>query len=213
MGREKPDFYALKAQKEGYPARSVYKLEEIQQKFGVLKKGGRVLDVGSSPGSWSLYTLKLLKGAGFVVGVDLTAPAPQEFPPNAFFFQGDIFDAKTEATLAGYGPYDTILSDAAPLTTGNRTVDTGRSFNLCERVIGWAATPLLKHQGNLVVKVFQGGDEKLLADRMRELFTQVKALRPQAVRRESFETYLVGTGKRHLEKTPVPPLAPSPDRT
>jgi len=195
MGREKPDFYALKARKEGYPARSVYKLEEIQQKFGVLKKGGRVLDVGSSPGSWSLFALKFLQGSGFVVGVDLTAPAA-EVPPNAFFFQGDIFDAKTQATLTGYGPYDTILSDAAPLTTGNRTVDTGRSFNLCERVIDLASTPLLKHQGNLVVKVFQGGDEKLLVDRMRALFAQVKPLRPQAVRKESFETYLIGIGKR-----------------
>jgi 23S rRNA (uridine2552-2'-O)-methyltransferase len=197
VGREKPDFYALKAQKEGYPARSVYKLEEIQQKFSVLKKGGRVLDVGSSPGSWSLYALKLLKGTGFVCGVDLTPPALGEFPPNAFFFQGDIFDAKTEATLAAHGPYDTILSDAAPLTTGNRTVDTGRSYNLCDRVITLAGTPLLKHQGNLVIKIFQGGDEKELGDRMRVLFTTVKALRPQAVRKESFETYFIGMGKRN----------------
>jgi len=197
VGREKPDFYALKAQKEGYPARSVYKLEEIQQKFGVLKKAGRVLDVGSSPGSWSLYTLKLLKGAGFVCGVDLTPPTPGAVPPNAFFFQGDIFDAKTEATLNSHGPYDTILSDAAPLTTGNRTVDTGRSYNLCERVILLAEGPLLKHQGNLVIKIFQGGDEKILGDMMRKIFTQVKALRPQAVRKESFETYYIGLGKRN----------------
>lgn len=198
MGREKPDFYALKAQKEGYPARSVYKLEEIQQKFGVLKRGGRVLDVGSSPGSWSLFTLKFLKGAGFVCGVDLTAPTLTSFPPNAFFFQGDIFDAPTEATLAAYGPYDTILSDAAPLTTGNRTVDTGRSYNLCDRVLALAESPLLKHQGNLVIKIFQGGDEKILGDRMRKLFTTVKALRPQAVRKESFETYYIGMGKRNV---------------
>ena len=196
MGREKPEYYALKAQKEGYPARSVYKLEEIQQKFGVLKKAGRVLDVGSSPGSWSLFTLKFLKGSGFVCGVDLTAPTLKEFPANAFFFQGDIFDAKTEAVLTSHGPYDTILSDAAPLTTGNRTVDTGRSYNLCERVISLAASPLLKHQGNLVIKVFQGGDEKVLGDQMRALFGQVKALRPQAVRKESFETYFIGIGKR-----------------
>lgn len=197
MGREKPDFYALKAQKEGYPARSVYKLEEIQQKFGVLKKGGRVMDVGSSPGSWSLYTLKFLKGAGFVCGVDLTPPTLGEFPPNGFFFQGDIFEAKTESILTEHGPYDTILSDAAPLTTGNRTVDTARSYNLCERVIELAAGPLLKHQGNLVIKAFQGGDEKQLADRMRQLFTTFKALRPAAVRKESFETYFIGIGKRH----------------
>jgi len=198
VGREKPDFYAQKAQKEGYPARSVYKLEEIHQKFNVLKKGGRFLDVGSSPGSWSLYVLKQLKGAGFVCGVDLTPPAPGEFPPNAHFFQGDIFDAKTEATLTGYGPYDVILSDAAPLTTGNRVVDTGRSYNLCERVIQLAASPLLKHQGNLVIKVFQGGDEKVLADQMRQIFATVKSLRPAAVRRESFETYYIGIGKKHV---------------
>lgn len=197
MGREKPDFYALKAQKEGYPARSVYKLEEIHQKFGVLKKGGRHMDVGSSPGSWSLYTLKFLKGTGFVCGVDLTAPTLTTFPPNAHFFQGDVFDASTEAKLATYGPYDVILSDAAPLTTGNRTVDTARSYNLCERVITLASGPLLKHQGNLVIKAFQGGDEKQLADLMRGLFTTFKALRPAAVRKESFETYFIGIGKRH----------------
>jgi 23S rRNA (uridine2552-2'-O)-methyltransferase len=196
VGREKPDYYALKAQKEGYPARSVYKLEEIHQKFSVLKKGARVLDVGSSPGSWSLYTLKLLKGSGFVCGVDLTPPTMAEFPPNSFFFQGDIFDAATEATLSKHGPYDVILSDAAPLTTGNRTVDTGRSYNLCDRVITLAGTPLLKHQGNLVIKVFQGGDEKELSDRMRAIFSTVKSLRPAAVRRESFETYFIGLGKR-----------------
>lgn len=196
MSREKPDFYALKAQKEGYPARSVYKLEEIHQKFNVLRRGGRHLDIGSSPGSWSLYTLKFLKGAGFVVGFDLTPPTTKDFPPNAFFFQGDLFDAKTQAAVAERGPYDVILSDAAPLTTGNRTVDTGRSFNICEQVIELSKS-LLKQNGNLVIKIFQGGDEKVLADRMREVFTQVKSLRPQAVRRESFETYLIGLGKKH----------------
>jgi len=198
VGREKPDFYALKAQKEGYPARSVYKLEEIHQKFNVLKRGGRHMDVGSSPGSWSLYTLKFLKGTGFVCGVDLTPPTMTEFPPNAYFFQGDIFDPKTEAVLNSHGPYDVILSDAAPLTTGNRTVDTARSYNLCERAIELAAGPMLKHQGNLVIKAFQGGDEKQLADRMRQIFTTFKALRPAAVRKESFETYFIGIGKRSV---------------
>jgi 23S rRNA (uridine2552-2'-O)-methyltransferase len=198
VGREKPDFYALKAQKEGYPARSVYKLEEIHQKLGILKREARVLDVGSSPGSWSLYVLKFLKGSGFVVGVDLNTVTLKEFPPNSFFFQGDIFEPKTEAKLRERGPYDIVLSDAAPLTTGNRLVDTGRSFRLCERVLDLAATDLLTHQGTLVMKVFQGGDEKLLTDRMREHFTQVKTLRPQAVRRESFETYLIGLGKRRV---------------
>ena len=193
MGREKPDFYALKAQREGYPARSVYKLQEIQERYRVLRKGQRVLDVGSSPGSWSLFTLKLLAGTGFLVGVDLSPVTLKSFPPNSFFFQGDIFDASTVQTLTEKGPYDVILSDAAPATTGNRTVDTARSFRLVEQVVQLAET-LLIPGGSLVAKIFQGGDEKLLVDRLRVRFEQTKILKPQAVRGESFETYLIAAG-------------------
>ena len=193
MGREKPDFYALKAQREGYPARSVYKLEEIQQKTGLLKKNLRVLDVGSSPGSWSLYTLKLLDGTGFLVGIDLAPVKLKTFPPNAFFFQGDLFDESSFVKLKEKAPYDVILSDAAPSTTGNRTVDTARSFRLVERVID-VAEQLLVPGGSLLAKVFQGGDEKVLLDRLNTRFGQTKILRPKAVRDESFETYFLATG-------------------
>lgn len=193
--RDKPDFYALKAQKEGYPARSVYKLEEIQQKFQLLKPGYKICDIGSSPGSWSLYALKLLKGSGFVCGVDLNPVTLKEFPPNSHFFQGDIFDAATLVTLKEKGPYQVLLSDAAPLTTGNRVVDTGRSFNLCWRVIE-ISRELVVHNGSLVIKVFQGGDEKTLMDEMKTIYSAVKILKPKAVRSESFETYFIGTGKR-----------------
>ena len=193
MGREKPDFYALKAQREGYPARSVYKLEEIQQKTGLLKKNLRVLDVGSSPGSWSLYTLKLLDGTGFLVGIDLAPVKLKTFPPNAFFFQGDLFDESSFVKLKEKAPYDVILSDAAPSTTGNRNVDTARSFRLVERVID-VAEQLLVPGGSLLAKVFQGGDEKVLLDRLNTRFGQTKILRPKAVRDESFETYFLATG-------------------
>ena len=193
--REKPEFYALKAQKEGYPARSVYKLEEIQQKFQIIRPGYRIADIGSSPGSWSLYSLKLLKGSGFVAGVDLNPVTIKSFPPNSHFFQGDIFTPQTLDELVRHGPYQVLLSDAAPLTTGNRTVDTGRSYNLCERVIQISRT-LVTQGGSLVIKVFQGGDEKALSEQMKEIFGQVKSLRPKAVRRESFETYFIGTQKK-----------------
>ncbi|MBI9097170.1 MAG: RlmE family RNA methyltransferase, partial [Spirochaetaceae bacterium] len=89
------------------------------------------------------------------------------------------------------GPYDTILSDAAPATTGNRTIDTGRSYSLVERVIG-LADPLLKKGGSMVLKIFQGGDEKELLDYMKTIFETVKIFKPKAVRKESFETYFIG---------------------
>lgn len=195
MNREKPDFYALKAQKEGYPARSVYKLEEINQKFKILTPGQNILDVGSSPGSWSLYALKILGDSGSLVGIDLTAPNLKKTWPNAHFFQGDIFDSSSQEILRQRGPYQVILSDAAPLTTGNRTVDTGRSWSLCDQVIR-LAKELLVPGGRLVIKVFQGGDEKSLMEDMKTFFKEVKILKPQSVRKDSFETYFIGRDKK-----------------
>lgn len=189
--REKPDFYAEKARKEGYPARSVYKLEEIQKKFNIIRPGYRIIDVGASPGSWTMYALKQTKGNGLVVGADLKPMALKKSYPNFFFMRGDVFEEETISFLAEKGPYDTILSDAAPATTGNRTIDTGRSYSLVERIIG-LADPLLKKGGSLVVKIFQGGDEKELLDFMKTIFESVKILKPKAVRKESFETYFIG---------------------
>ena len=105
--------------------------------------------------------------------------------------QGDVFDEKTISFLAEKGPYDTILSDAARATTGNRTIDTGRSYSLVERIIG-LADPLLKKGGSMVVKIFQGGDDRELFDYMKGIFGSVKTLKPKAVRKESFETYFIG---------------------
>ncbi len=189
--REKPDFYAEKARKDGYPARSVYKLEEIQKKFNIIRPGYKIIDVGASPGSWTMYALKLTKGSGLVVGADLKPMVLRESYSNFFFMQGDIFKEETISFLAEKGPYDTILSDAAPATTGNRTIDTGRSYSLVEQVIGLSG-PLLKKGGSMVLKIFQGGDEKELIDYMKTIFETVKIFKPKAVRKESFETYFIG---------------------
>lgn len=189
--REKPDFYAEKARKEGYPARSVYKLEEIQKKFNIIRPGNKILDVGASPGSWTMYALKLTRGSGLVVGADLKPMALKKSYPNFIFMQGDIFQEKTISFLAEKGPYDTILSDAAPATTGNRTIDTGRSYSLVEQIIGLSG-PLLKQGGSMVLKIFQGGDERELIDYMKTLFENVKIFKPKAVRKESFEIYFIG---------------------
>ncbi len=189
--REKPDFYAEKARKEGYPARSVYKLEEINKKFDIIRPGYKIIDVGASPGSWTMYALQKTKGLGLVVGADIKPMELRKSYPNFFFMQGDIFKEETINFLAEKGPYDTILSDAAPATTGNRTIDTGRSYSLVEQIIGLSPS-LLKTGGSMVLKIFQGGDEKELFEYMKTIFETVKIFKPKAVRKESFETYFVG---------------------
>jgi len=190
---EKPDFWAQKAKKEGYPARSVYKLQEIDGKFGLVKKGARVLDIGAAPGSWSLWVLKRLAGSGFLAAVDLQALAIAPTEPAFRFVRGDLYDETIRAELASMGPYDLVMSDAAPATTGNRFVDQSQSEAIVEAVIGYAET-LSAPGGALVAKIFQGGAEAVLLKRLRSRFSAARGFKPQACRTESFETYLVATG-------------------
>jgi 23S rRNA (uridine2552-2'-O)-methyltransferase len=246
-GYEHPDYWTLRAKKEGYPARSVYKLEEIVKKFGLLKiiyaersvrkagvregcvrEGGpTILDVGAAPGSWSLWLLRQMKGRGKLVAVDIqdlsimpqAATARSSEPilasevaeatgatgaanssgsgePNRAHFtfvKGNILDEPVRARLRELGPYNLVVSDAAPATSGNRLVDQARSEELVEAVIGMALE-VLAPRGALVTKIFQGGEERRLLTELRRHFAQARAFKPQACRSESFETYLVATG-------------------
>ena len=190
---EKPDFWAQKAKKEGYPARSVYKLMEIDEKFHLLKPGVKVLDIGAAPGSWSLFVLKRLAGKGFLSAVDLQPLGMSPAYDNFFFIQGDLYAPEVRAELLSRGPYGLVLSDAAPATTGNRIVDQGASESIVEAVIAYGEEAL-SPGGALVAKIFQGGAERPLLDQLRKRFASARAFKPQACRSESFETYLVATG-------------------
>ncbi len=190
--RNTADSYTLRARKEGYPARSVYKLEEIQKVFRIIKPGAKVLDVGAAPGSWTLYVHReILKGSGSIVAVDLNPLSLNPMPPTVTEFTGDAFSEDIKPLLESQGPYDAIISDAAPMTTGNRTVDVARSENLAESVFTLALTHLKPH-GNLVIKIFQGGGHNALLADMKKYFTKTKTFKPQACRADSFETYIVG---------------------
>ena len=210
----KLDHFSLKAQKEGYPARSVFKLKEMDEKFGLIKPGSpkarepfKVLDLGAAPGSWSLYVMRKLSIRSFttedepsLVSIDL-APLSRQYDqglfdePSFLFSQGDFTTAEIRDTIHSLGPYNLVLSDAAPATTGNRSVDTLRSLDLAETVLSYAETALAKN-GNMVVKVFQGGDTGTLLKKIRCLFETGKSFKPQSCRSESFETYYVGLGKK-----------------
>ncbi len=198
--RNTADSYTLRARKEGYPARSVYKLEEIQKQFKVIKRGDTVLDVGAAPGSWTLFTNNvLLKGVGKIVAVDLNPLNINPVPHTVISFVGDAFSKEIKLKLIEHGPYDAIISDAAPMTTGNRGVDTSRSEYLAEQVI-LLGSEHLKVGGNLVVKLFQGGGEQELMKLLRTLFTRAKVVKPKACRDDSFEVYLVGVGRKGSEE-------------
>jgi 23S rRNA (uridine2552-2'-O)-methyltransferase len=211
-GYEKPDAWSLKAQKEGYPARSVYKLKEMDEKFHLIPSAGnlagirsdppgfRVLDLGAAPGSWSLYVLRRLGGAGFLAAADL-APLSRRHDRglfeggNFFFIQGDIAAPDVREALLARGPYNLVICDAAPATTGSRAVDTLRSLELAETALGYGEAAL-KKGGALVIKVFQGGDSGALLKRFRDFFESGRAFKPSACRSGSFETYYVGLGRK-----------------
>lgn len=191
--RSRPDHYSDSARKEGYAARSVYKLSELDAKHRILRPGARVLDLGAAPGSWSQYVAKAVGPRGLVVAVDfsrLEALAPLQ---NVVAVEGDFTEEATVRAVAEYAPFDVVLSDAAPSTTGNRTVDTARSAALVESII--ASLPvLLRPGGTLLAKVFQGGEEQALLASLKERFDAAKMPKPKASRDESFETYLLGIG-------------------
>jgi len=201
---EKPDFWSQKAQKEDYPARSVYKLREIDEKFGLFAAKTpalRVLDLGAAPGSWSLYVLRTYGIAGksplFLAAADLL-PLSRHFAHGKdgfFFIQGDFTAIPVREALAGRGPYNVVMSDAAPPTTGKRTVDTMRSLSLAEDVLSLAESCLVPG-GNMAVKVFQGGETAEVLTRMKSRFDSVKSFKPSVCRSNSFETYYIGLGKK-----------------
>ncbi|MGN0740219.1 MAG: SAM-dependent methyltransferase [Treponema sp.] len=192
---EKPDFWSRKAFAEGYPARSVYKLQEIDERFNMIKKNFTVLDLGSAPGSWTTFLMRKMEGTGKVVSCDLNPLAKDVKGDNLVFIQGDLNLKEIRDSIKANGPYDLVVCDAAPLTTGNRTVDTARSQGLVEMAI-WYAQTMLKPGGNFAVKIFQNGDQQILLKKMRDIFTAAKGFKPEACRKESFETYLIGINKK-----------------
>ena len=190
----RPDYYWRKSKEEGYPARSVFKLQEIQQKHGPIRPGNRVLDLGASPGSWSLFILDLLGGSGSVAGIDRNPPDPRLLArPRYAFLQADFATEEAGRWIREHGPYDVVVSDAAPSTTGNRMRDTAQSAEIVRQVFSICQACLVPG-GSCVVKIFQGGEERDLLDLMRGLFTQARAFKPRASRSDSMETYFIGRG-------------------
>ena len=194
--RKVQDHYFKKAKKEKYPARSVYKLEEAQNKYRFIKGGDTVLDFGSYPGSWSIYAARVVGPKGLVVGVDLQENKKISIAKAAeiIWFCHDIMADDMTATLKEIrDTFSIVLSDIAPRTSGNKWVDQQQSLNLARRVLELAAD-LLKTGGNFYVKVFEGEDFKEFVDSVRKNFKTVRIVKPKSSRSESREVFVLGLG-------------------
>ena len=201
------DRFYERARKQGLRARSAFKLEEIQKRFRVLRPGGRVLDLGAAPGGWCQIAAREVGPKGFVLGLDLEPIAP--LPPPSQTWVADAFSVELLARLrsGGRAPYDTVLSDLAPKTSGIHGVDEARSLDLAGRALALSLA-VLKPAGSFVVKVFMGGDFEAFLRTCKQAFRQVRVVRPEAsVARGSKEVYLVCQEPR---PAPVAPATTDP---
>ena len=189
--RRPQDSYGRRAKREGYAARSVYKLEEIDRKVHLLKRGDRVLDLGAYPGSWTAYAAERVQGDGKVVGIDLQ-PFRGSLPLHAEIRQGNVDELDTDE-LGGSASFDVVMSDMAPATTGHRFTDQARSFNLFMKALE-IATAVLAPGGKFVGKIFSGPDFEEAKREVSRHFGKVRIVRPKATRSESIEVFVVGVG-------------------
>lgn len=185
------DDYVQRAQKDGYRARSAYKLLEINAKDKLIRPGSVVADLGSAPGSWSQIAAQLSGSSGRVFALDIL---PMEPVPGVDFIQGDFTETAVleafEALLADT-PLDLVICDIAPNMSGQAVTDQARSYYLCELALDFAVNHL-KPGGHFLVKVFQGAGFEAYMGAMRGHFAQVLVRKPKASRDRSREVYLLG---------------------
>ena len=189
----KPDPFTARAHKEGFAARSVYKLEEIDRRCKLLRPGLHVLDLGAAPGSWTQWMCTRLGAKGRIVAVDLT-PLGVTVPSYVRAVELDVLQAPL-ASFSALGPFDLLVSDMAPHTTGVRDADAALSAELVDRAMA-IGDHSVRAGGAFVAKIFQGSDFEGVRKRLRDRYETVKVIKPEASRKESVEIFLVGQGRR-----------------
>lgn len=188
------DHYFKRAKKEGYVARSAYKLKEIQQKHHLIKPGQAILDLGCFPGSWMQYISEIIGDNGLVVGIDRTK-LNIRFRPNMRFIRSDIDNLDLSQVQDFSSQYDLVCSDMAPNTTGIRNVDSERSLQLCQSAARLAQC-LLRKGGATLLKIFQGSSFEQLLEQMKKEYHRVKIIKPKSSRTESKELFVLGKDKK-----------------
>ena len=191
--RQLNDPYVRAAKAQGWRSRAAFKLTELDDRFHLIRKGARCIDLGAAPGGWTQVLVQ--RGASKVVGVDLLFVEPVA---GATIIEGDFMDEAMPARLKEMlgGKADLVLSDMAPNTTGHTDTDHIRIMGLAEVALHFALE-MLNEGGGFVAKVFQGGSEKTLLEQLKKHFTTVRHAKPPASRKDSSELYVVATGFRN----------------
>lgn len=206
INRHVNDGFVQKSVKEGMRSRSAYKLQELNEKHGIIRPSDVVVDLGAAPGGWSLVVSKLIRPAqgGMLVSLDLL---PMEPVPQASILCGDFTAESTQLelkrTLSGRA-VNVVLSDMLGNSTGSTSTDHYRSMDLVRKVMEFS-TAVLSSKGVMLCKYIRGEDEKEMLDSCRSIFQSVKVVKPAASRNESAEIYLLAKGL----KSPPPPASPS----
>ena len=191
LNRQLNDVYVQKSKELGYRSRATFKILEIDNKFHIFKTGMKVVDIGSAPGGWSDVIVKKV-GKNNVVAIDIL---PMNEIDGVKFKQIDFNDEKAKDFITENlnGKADVVMSDIAPNTTGNISLDHLQIMALVEQAFYFAIT-VLKENGIFIAKVRQGGTENQLLQQIKQNFKTVKHFKPESSRKESSETYLVAMG-------------------
>ena len=177
------DTFTRQAQKEGYQARSIYKLKELDKKFNIFRKGDNVLDLGCFPGSWLQYAKQQVKN-GTVIGVDLKSiPKLEE---DTIFIKKDVFDLESKDIPVE--EINIVISDMAPSTTGVRDIDQAAAMDLSQRAFDIAKGCKAKV---FVCKYFQGPETDVFIKELKQYFAVVKTYKPKSSRAKSIEMYVI----------------------
>ena len=191
QGRQgRSDAFQRKARREGYRARSAYKLMDIQKKSKIFKEGATILDLGAAPGGWSQVAIEYIGEEGKLIGVDLQHILPLK---GAQFIQGDLRESEIREELEALAPKaDAVISDMSPNLSGNYSVDQARSVELSSLALEIAAERKAKF---FVCKVFEGSDFQEFRKAVIDEFGSVRTLSPEASRKQSSEVYLIAKRK------------------
>jgi 23S rRNA (uridine2552-2'-O)-methyltransferase len=194
LQRQLNDPYVQEAQRLGFRSRAAFKLQALDEKYRLFRRGARVVDLGAAPGGWTQVAVAAIGESGRVVSVDLSEIEPVA---GAEMLVGDVYDTDIDAriTEALGGPADVVMSDMAAPSTGHSATDHLRVMALLEAAYD-VARPLLKPGGTFIGKILQGGTERELLSVLKHDFTKVVHAKPAASRKDSSEMYLVATGFR-----------------
>lgn len=196
---KKADRFTEAAKKAGYPARSVYKLEEIDRRTRILRRGQSVVDLGAAPGSWSKYVSEKIGEKGRLLAID-RQELRTTLPAWCTFVEADCFELDG-VHYTEFGPFDVVLSDMAPNTSGNRFSDQAKSTELFLHAVEVARVHGAPGS-SFVGKIFMGEDFPAARAEVRKLYEEERLIRPESTRQISFEIFVIGLRKR------AQPLAP-----